>query len=76
MKEEVTAAARPIVNCEDRGWGFKLVSNLMKHQDVDLINVDLSVNEILLDECGKRFGMNLEREHDNRTVHFRRSIVV
>jgi len=52
------------------------MSNLMKHQDVDLINVDLRVSEILLDECGKRFGMNLEREHDNRTVHFRRSIVV
>jgi len=57
------------IDCDDLGWGFKLLSPLNNHEEATLIHFDYCAHRKLCEETASRFGM--ETEHDPKAKIFR-----
>jgi hypothetical protein len=60
----------PVVNCSDRGWGFKVAFLLNQREQVELINVDFEADKKPIEELCRLFKMTFEHDPETKTVRF------
>ena len=62
----------PSINCDEPGWGFKLLSLLAHYQEVNLTNCDFNLYSRVCEGTAERFGMALNYDPENRILRFER----
>jgi len=61
---------RRVINCDDFGWGFQLLSCLETKSDAELVNCDSSVHGDMCRKLAEKFSMLLDIYPETKSVWF------
>ena len=59
-----------IINCDELGWGFKLLSCLENETNAELVNCDSNVHAELCRQLAANFAMLLDIYPETKSVRF------